>query len=233
VRALVVVAMLAGSARADPAAVSLPDFTVEARLVAGSDARSLSLSPDVWIGLTPRLTVGIVHSSEALDRVEPGASVCVVTDELGCTRRYHGGGLDARYAVSDWLAPRARLLLRDTSPFKPAATVGALARWDHGRVAVEGDPYLQLGLANTDRGNRAALVLPLYVGYGPVWLETGYVSDLAVYRDGYHVPLAAGFRLVLRDVALSFGGGFTSLLGPQNNVKQRELFVALTTRWQR
>lgn len=235
--------MLAGSAHADPSELTLPDRTAVARVVLSSDNRSLSVSPDAWLGVTPKFTIGVTNSTAALDRVESGASVCVVTTDLGCTRRYHGSAVDARYQATPYLAPRLRLLVRDTSPLKPAATVGALARWDRGDgFGLSADPYLQIGLANTDRGNRSALVVPAYLTYqfthertavGLFWLETGYVSDLAVYRDGYHVPLALGFRMFIDDTALSFGGGFTSLLGPQNNVKQREIFVALTRRWPR
>ena len=213
---------------------------VDAQLVVEADletvGRPLSLAPDAWFGATPRLTVGIVHSDSALDRVTDGASLCVVSGELSCTRVYHEVGADARYAVLDWLAPRVRVLVRDVSPWKPALTLGALARWQRGRFALTGDPYLQVGLANTDRGNRAALVLPVYATLQPaarwaITLQTGYVSDLAVWSDGYNIPVALSvLARATEHLDVTAQVGFTTLLGPQNTVQERETWLILAWR---
>jgi hypothetical protein len=100
---------------------------------------------------------------------------------------------------------------------------------------VTADPYLQLGLANRDRGNRAQLWLPVTLAVEPArsWqlaLHTGWNSELAIVRDGWKVPVAVGVRARARD-ALELGVtlGFASLLGPQNTPKQRVLFVTLAS----
>lgn len=211
---------------------------LETSLAAHQRFSPLTLAPDAWVGITPRLTVGLVHSDASQDRVAFGASLCVRTTPTACPRVYHGSGLDARYlawaAGTFAVAPRMRLVLRDIDPATPAATLGALAGWHRGRWAVATDPYLQLGLANTDRGNRAALAVPVYATLQPAcrWaltLETGYVSDLAVWSDGFHIPVAlsATWRATPH-VDVGAQAGLTSALGPQNNVKQSEawLFVA-------
>ena len=207
----------------------------------GGFAKPLSFAPDLWVGVTPRLTLGIIHSDPSVDRISPGASVCVRTDDFICTEVYRGGGLDALYSpdVSGMpgqvsLAAHARLLIRDLDPVKPALTLGASGRWQHGRFAVSADPFLQLGLGNNSRGNRAELWIPIVLSVQPTcrWvfeLHTGWDSDVAIINeDGWHVPVGLAVRAAAT-THLDLGGefGFTSLLGPQNNPKQRVAFLTI------
>jgi hypothetical protein len=159
----------------------------------------------------------------------PGASLCV----KACPHGYRGGGLDARWLASEHVALRTRLLVRDVDPWKPAVTLGALARWSRGAFSITGDPYLQLGLANRDRGNRAELVLPVELAarVGVRWqleLRTGYTSELVNWRDGYHVPLWTGASIdASAHLQVGAALGFYSLIGPQGTPKERALFVTL------
>ncbi len=212
------------------------ELVFETNLAKASLARPLSVAPDLWIGVTPRLTLGIIHSDPSVDRIAPGASICVRREDLLCHEVYRGGGLDALYEVVTGqydLAAHARFLIRDLDPVKPAVTLGARARWHRGRFAITSDPYLQLGLGNNDRGNRAEMWLPIVVGLQPtcgwiVELHTGWNSDLAVVRDGWHIPAGLGVRaMATRHLELGGELGFTSLLGPQNNPKQRVAFVTI------
>ncbi|MDB4963751.1 MAG: hypothetical protein JWP01_3750 [Myxococcales bacterium] len=211
-------------------------LTTEINLQKNRYGRPLSLAPDLWYGVTSRWTVGLIHSNPSVDRIDAGATFCLRRFQTRCDRLYRGSGIDVRWS---WLtgplaiAPRARLLLRDVDPMKPAITAGALVRWTRGRFAVESDPYLRLGLANRDLGNRAAVFVPVLLAVQPTcrWLlaiHTGWDSEVAVASDGYHIP----FGLVVRaratphvDVAVE--AGFTSLLGPQNNIKQRAALVTV------
>lgn len=213
-------------------------LTVETSLRARRIHRPLSLAPDAWVGVTRRLTIGIVHSNRSVDQIDPRATFCLRDDGLSCDRAYRGSGVDVRYLVRPWLAPRARVLLRDVDPAKPAVALGALARWRRGRFAITTDPYLRLGVANRDKGNRAALVLPVWFAVQPtcrwvVALHTGYTSDVAVLRDGWHAPvgLIAGVR-AYGGVELAAEFGFPSLLGPQNEFSDRVLIVTAGWRGQ-
>jgi len=234
--------MAVANARADsPPLVLAPEqvkiqVVTEIGLSPGAFARPLSLAPDAWVGITPRLTIGIIHSDLSIDRLAPKASLCVRQDWLLCPHLYRGSGVDVRYAArlgQFSVVPHARALIRDVAPFKPAVTVGAALRWTHGRVAVTTDPFLQFGLANTDRGNRSALWLPLVVGVAVVQraeleFHTGWNSDVAVIRDGWHVPAGVFARArVSSHFEVMAGVGFTSLLGPQNTPKQRLAIVSL------
>jgi len=198
----------------------------------------ISLAPDVWWGVTPRWTIGLVHSDASVDRIQPGATFCLRADDpLGCNHVYRGSGLDVRYQLEDWIAPRVRFLVRDVDPVKPALTLGALLHGEHGRFAVTFDPYLQVGLANTGQGNRSELWLPVRgivdVAGSQVWLDTGWNTELAVWRDGWHIPVGVGASTPVAehfDVGAELG--FRTLLGPQNTPKERVLFVFVATRWQ-
>lgn len=238
------IARATASAHAEPPPLVLAakrvavQVVAEANLARGSLARPLSLAPDAWFGVTSRLTVGLIHSDLSIDRIAPKASLCVRHDNLLCTRGYRGSGIDVRYgAVMGALevVPHARLLVRDVSPFKPAITVGAALRWTRGRIAVTTDPFLQLGLANTDRGNRSALWLPVVVAIVATdridaEFASGWNSDLAVIADGWHVPVEFALRAqVTAQIDVRLGVGFTSLLGPQNTPKQR--LATLAVRW--
>lgn len=212
------------------------ELVVGINMAPGLFAAPLAFSPDVWFGATDRLTVGVFHSGPSVDRFSPAATFCVRHEASTCPRTYRGSGLDARFAALPWLAPRARLVLRDVDPAKPALMLGALVRWQRGRFAITGDPYLQLGLANTDLGNRHALVLPIELAVQPLsrWqvaLHTGFNSDLAVIEDGWHVPIAVSTRVAVTeqiDVGALFG--FATLLGPQNTPKERAFFLSVAWR---
>jgi len=211
-------------------------LALEISLVQRSVGTPLSLAPDLWLGVTRRWTVGVIHSSPSVDRITAGSSFCVRQTDDGCDRAYRGSGLDVRYLARDGslaVAPRARLLVRDLDPWKPALTVGALARWQRGRFAVIGDPYLRLGLANRDRGNRAALVLPVAFAVQPTcrWLvavKTGAQGDLAVWRDGWYVPLSiAVTAAATAQLDLTIEAGFQQAYGPQTDIKQRAVIVTV------
>jgi hypothetical protein len=211
-------------------------LVTEVNLASNETGQPTSLAPDVWYGVLPRLTVGLIHSDPSVDRIGPGASLCVRTHFLDCDHFYRGSGIDVLWSALEGpfsVAPRARVLLRNIDPALPAITLGAALRWNHGPWEITGDPYLRLGIANTDRGNRAALVLPVVFGFEPVYrlmleLATGWNSDLAVITDGWHVPVALGVRgAVTRQIEVGAQFGFTSLLGPQNTPKERVLFVTI------
>jgi hypothetical protein len=249
--AALVIVVVARPANAEPSELVARPLTLapgelEARLVTelslsrGAIAEPISLAPDAWYGVAPRWTVGVVHSAQSLGLIADGATLCFRgRPPFGCDRAYNGSGVDVRWSWREGplaVAPRARLLLRDVDPWKPAVTAGALARWTRGRFAIASDPYLRLGLANRDRGNRAALVVPLWLAVQPTrrWLialHGGWDSELATVLDGWHGPL--GLAMEARAVAhlhVGVEAGFGSLYGPQTDAKTRTLAISLAWR---
>lgn len=205
-------------------------------LAPGHVAEPTSLAPDVWWDATPRLTVGLIHSHASVDQLRPGATFCVTTgDPLACQHAYAGSGLDVRYAVLPWLEPRARFVVRDIDPVKPALLAGAFIHHTWGRWGLAADPYLMGGLANMTEGNRSAVFLPVRgsvaIASAQLWLDTGWNTELRTWSDDWHVPVGVGAS-VGGDVSVGAELGFRTLIGPQNTPKERVLFVFVTTRWQ-
>src|SRR4051812_39108377 len=104
----------------------LDDHAIEVRLTAEINvqprlvARPLSFAPDAWWGIAPRWTIGLIHSSASVDRIDAGATFCVrETSTSTCHRLYRGSGLEVRVAARTGtfaVAPRVRLLVRDLDP---------------------------------------------------------------------------------------------------------------------
>jgi hypothetical protein len=230
---------LASSAHAEPLTrVALGAGELDARLVTevgiGRDfGVPISLAPDVWYGVTSRWTLGITHSRASIDLVDAGASLCVHDDGLACPTVYRGSQLDVRWLARDDVALRGRLLVRDVDPWKPAVALGALAQWRAGRFSIVTDPYLRIGLAHRDEGNRDAIVVPVWLAVDPTCgvrlaIHTGFDGELATLADGWHVPLALVTAVQL-PVHLEAGleVGWASLAGPQNDFRRRALLLTL------
>ena len=210
---------------------------IYARLVTEVDlgrskhARPLSYAPDVWFGLTNALTLGVIHSNTSVDRIDAGSSFCVRERASSCSGIYRGSGIDVRLKWTPHVAWHARALLRDIDPVKPAVTVGALLRWTRGRYLLESDPYLRVGLGNREAGNRDALVVPIWIGRRlgdrvELAIHTGIDGDLAVWRDGWHIPIGVRIEFTpARAIALGIEGGFTSAGGLQNTSDRRAIGV--------
>jgi hypothetical protein len=219
----------------DEGAVELR-LTVEAGVRPRLYGRPLSLAPDAWWGVARDFTIGVIHSNPSVDRIDAGATLC--THDLAipvCSHAYRGSGIDVRYSARAGalaIAPRARLLVRDIDPFKPAMTLGALVRWTHGRFAIASDPYIRLPLANSQLGNRASLSIPLWLAVQPApgWMlavHTGFDADLAVIGDGSHGPFGVAVTArVTTDVDVALELGWPRLLGPTYDAKVGAILVA-------
>lgn len=245
--ALAAIVTVPATARAQPADVIaqplvLEPGTVELRLTteiniqARELARPLALAPDAWWGISPRWTIGFIHSDPSVDQIGIAASFCARQSDISaCDRLYRGSGLDVRYSAVAGdlaLAPRVRVLVRDIDPFKPAVALGALARWTQGRFAITTDPYLRLPLANHELGNRAALSLPVWLAVQPAvgWviaLHTGYDADLVILRDGGRGPFALDVTTrVTSRLELGLEAGWAALFGPQHDGKQGTVMLS-------
>jgi hypothetical protein len=222
VRATAIIATLAAGRAATAEPLALRDGESWASLTAevgrdGSGRYVVAIAPDVWVGVAPRVTVGVISSNASVDRVAAGGN------DLG---------VDVRYALSSWVAPRLRVLARGADPRRPALTIGAVARWTHGRFAIRTDPYVRIGLIDRD-----AIVVPVWFEVQPtarlvVAAHTGWGADLQDALGAWHVPLAA-------DVSARLGArwqlvteaGFTSFVASQGARQARAVTIALA--WNR
>lgn len=222
-----------------PAGVVEAVANVEGLLLPRHALQAVSLAPDMYLGVTSRLTVGVITSNRALARLAAGSGVCFGSVSAGCKTRISTIGIDAKFRLGSaaWtLAPHGRLVMRQFDPLKPALLLGALLSWQTGSWAVVADPYVQLGLLNQDRGNRNSVHVPVWLRVQPtcrwhVALRTGFDSDLAVLRDGWHGVLGGLVTAVLRtDVELELSAGMRSAFGPQNTSKERSVALAVIVR---
>jgi hypothetical protein len=199
-------------------------ITVELAINLSKDlaAAPISLSPDVWIGVTDALTVGVVHSTRgALGVVgTTGDAVCLTGKAKGCTRVYDNVGLDARYQVRDarpggvGVALDGGLLVNSFDPLQLALNVGGIGHGHVGPLALDVAPSLSIGLTERGAGNKELLALPVTVHYDvapglTVSAQTGLVTPLAKAGDLYTVPLSVGGDVAVGDRA--FVGATLSL----------------------
>lgn len=200
-----------------------------------------SIAPDASYGITDDLTVGVGHSARFLALVDSGFGVCLGRGEHGCDRTYDDVAVDAKWsllrgAVS--AAGHVRLVSRSFDPWKPSLRFGALMRATWRRLGVIADPQLQLGLYNTDRGNRTWLRVPVWLAVEP-WrgvmllaLRTGVHGEWKTFRQTYDVPVALDATVhVGRGMDVSLLVGFASIIGPQNNGRNRDVNLTLTYHW--
>ena len=214
-------------------------LTYESNLSLRLEREPWSLAPDLFVGVTDRLTLGVVHSARGLSLIDSGFGFCLA--EHGCREGvYDEVGLDSRWALVRRgglaLAGRARFVSRSFDPWKPSLRLGALVRYVHGRFAVVTDPQLQIGLVNRDQGNRDWLRVPVWLEVQPfchvmLAVRTGIEGELVTFADAFALP--AALELVVRphphvDVALSYG--YPMLGGPLNELKLRHLALTVTFR---
>jgi hypothetical protein len=223
-----------------PAGGFLGNVAVETGLSTNLEGEPTTIAPDLWYGATDRITVGVVHSADALSLVGAGDGVCLGGAAHGCEQAYANLGLDARWSLArgEWsAAARVRVVTRRWSPWLPSVRFGALLRWQRGRVAVTSDPQLQIGLYDTDLGNRNAIHVPVWISVQPaphveLYLRTGVDGDIAVFDDVWGMPLTIGARVAITcRVELAAEGGLVRALGPLGDAKQRVAWIAIRARW--
>lgn len=170
-----------------------------------------------------------------MSRFDAGHGVCLRSVDHGCPRLYDDLAIDARWAWRDDVALRARFVNASFAPWKPSLRLGALARWRRGAVAVEADPQLQLGLADTDQGNRSQLDVPVWLRFqlgchAAGWVRTGARGELSGFLDKVAIVVGVGGAVQVHRFEVGAEVAFPTLLGPQNQVRTRSGFLYVSTR---
>lgn len=144
--------------------------------------KPISLSPDIWYGVTDDLTLGLVHSAIGSTGVIGGVgqSLCVTGDKKGCESIYRNVGIDVRYRLKGAFAVDGGLYVRDFDPFQLAIKVGLLGR--HRvipKLAIEFNPNIFVGVTKRDGEadsmgivtagpNKEELSIPVTVGFAVI-----------------------------------------------------------------
>lgn len=211
---------------ADEPAPAAPRLTVPAKRFVVSAALEISLSkdaafspislaPDIWYGVDRALTVGLVHSSRAVGGFLGGAgdSLCVNGDDgrggSRCPGFYDRVGLLARYHLLGrgplTVAADGGLVFRSFDPFALSLKLGAAARWQRGKLAVDVVPNLFVGLSDRSHGNRELLNVPVSVTYAVTPRiaaagQLGMTAPLQDFRREVVIATSVGAQLLVKDL---------------------------------
>ncbi len=125
---------------------------VEVDASRGHGLEPVSLAPDVWYGLKPRLTIGLVHSSVGRTGFygRAGDGLCVTGKDKGCKSAYNNVGFEGRYHAYQGrmtISANAGLHVVDVDVFATALKIGAVGALDMGMgTQVIVHPNLSIGL---------------------------------------------------------------------------------------
>jgi hypothetical protein len=212
---------------------------LEIELSDGAAFDPVSLAPDVYYGVTPDLTVGLVHSSTGSTGIigGSGSSLCL-GDSCDVYRNF---GLDGRYQVTTGkvgVAGAFGLYATSLDPLKLALKLGVVGRYrpsPMSKLAVDFAPSLFIGLTEREpdtmgmmgmmgsTGNKEVFVLPVTALYVvkpklTALVQTGLVVPFEAAGDLFFVPLSIGASYAINQ-QLSVQGAFSllHLLGGDGN----------------
>jgi len=193
---------------------------LEVNMSADLVAKPLSIAPDVAYGVTPELTVMLVHSRYGITgfRATAGGGLCLTGTDGGCPKVYDNVGAEAWYdvargptAVSVGGGFHAISFDRGFYDLK----VGAKLRHTHGTISIITLPSVLV--AATKRSdmvkNKDSLWIPVVGMYKAtpelsVGLGTGIkAQDLSAFGDSWEVSLGALATYAI-DPATTVGGSW-------------------------
>lgn len=201
---------------------------LEINLSDGAVFKPFSITPDLWYGATPEITVGLIHSTRGATGFIGGFgdALCLVGEDNGCGELYPGFGVDVRYPVKtgqlSWAADGG-LFFRSLDPVQLAVKLGAVARYRHSdKIVIEASPNLFIGLTNREpeamglvvaATNGEVLNLPVTGLYEvapkiSVSLQLGVVLPFQNTGDFYAIPLSIGGHYVV-DQSLAVNAAFS------------------------
>ncbi|WP_428265364.1 hypothetical protein [Haliangium sp.] len=188
----------------------------------------ISLAPDLFYGVTNRLTVGVTH----------GRGICISGD--GCNDTFYDDvTAEARFGLVHAgalaLAARGGVVVGSFDPFTAGVLIGMRGRVTLGNIAVLVDPSVYVGVLERDNIGDT-LDIPVQLQYqlteqNAMFLSTGVNGPLDGFGDSVRVPVGLG---ALFAVSRRFDVGgefvFTNLAGKDGGVDGRLLIVRAALR---
>jgi hypothetical protein len=172
--------------------------------------KPVSLSPDVWYGLTDDLSLGLAHSSAGAGGFYGGAgtSLCLVGSGNGCGDVYSNAALLGRYSLLDagiGLAAQGGLVIGALDPFLLSVQLGVVGRWEMAPIAVVFQPSVTIGVTERDAelgGTSDFLALPVAVMFDAtpelsIGLQTGVSFAFEDIGATWVVPVSLGGRYAI------------------------------------
>ena len=232
-----------------PKGMLLLDAFLEMDLSSGEVFHAVSLSPDLWYGVTDDLTLGLVHSGTGATGFigDTKNSICI---GQACEHVYPDVGIDARYRLARPLAIDAGIYARDTDPFQLAVKLGIAGRWTWDKLSLESQLSLFIGLTNrtpaapnppppppatvtVGASNTEELFLPITVAYMVVprvdiALQPGLDLPFTNTGSSWRVPLAIAVRFAATPrFGLGLAFAFLDLFGGDTTTGAHERSLTL------
>jgi hypothetical protein len=198
---------------------------LEIELSKGAAFDPVSLAPDVFYGVTPELTAGLVHSFSGATGIigGTGSSLCF-SDACDV---YNGFGLDGRYHFrSGTVAAAANfgLYANNIDPFQLALKLGLIGRYrpkPSSKLAVDFAPALFIGITEREpaamggASNKEVFSVPVTALYTAMprltaMVQLGLVIPFENIGDLYFVPFSIGASYAVNK-QISVEGAFTLL----------------------
>jgi hypothetical protein len=172
----------------------LLDAFLEMNLSTNESFKAVSISPDLWYGVTDDLTLGLVHSTTGGSGFIGGIdnSLCFGSQ---CSHVYPDVGIDARYRLARPLALDVGVYAVDTDPFELAIKLGIDGRWTWNRLSLEVQPSFYIGVTNREPTTKDAMGNT--VPSGPTNTEDFYLPITLAYLVAPRVDIALQPGLVL------------------------------------
>lgn len=214
---------------AAPMGMTVPKGKIDVTVVVGLNlgesaiAKPISILPDIFYGVGPKLDVGLAHSNHALTGFWAdglGGGLCLSGEDNGCGKVYNGPvGLLAHFGLSDGsvsLAADGGVVIASLSdPMQLGVKLGVDGMKMSGKLAIGFKPNIYIGLTERDSGNKETLNVPVDVMYMAsdklgVGVQTGITGPLDGFGDFYSIPVSIGAMFKAND-NLSVGGSFNLL----------------------
>lgn len=166
--------------------------------------KPVSLSPDVWYGLTDDLSLGLTHSSAGGGGFYGGAgtSLCLTGEDNGCLDIYRNAALLGRYSLLDagiGLAAQGGLTIGSIDPLTLGVQLGVAGRWEMAPIAVVFQPTIGIGVTERDAGFSDTFALPVALMYDlmpelALGLQTGVAFAFEDIGNTWVIPVSLGGR---------------------------------------
>lgn len=170
----------------------------------GSEADPISIAPDVWYVISPKLRAILGHSPQSMGGFygESGygrSGICVGD---ACAQAYDNFNVGADYwavkgdmNVIAWGRVVARSIDGSFFGLSVGANIGKAL--SGGKLMVGINPNIYLGLTDRDAGNKEILTVPLHAMYAlspklMLGVQTGIQGPIDGFGDGWRLPLSLG-----------------------------------------
>jgi hypothetical protein len=183
-----------------PAGLVMINFDAGVNLSKDYNLKPVYLTPDLYYGVNPDLTVGLVH--HAFVGFPYRGSLCLGGLTRGCVGgAYSNFSLDVLYSLMKEkdlsVAAHGGIDFWSTDPLRESLRIGTAVKFQSGALAVLADPYIYLGINARTSGNKDGLGIPVRLGYQAspelnVFLLTGLWGPFDGFSDLAWVPVGVG-----------------------------------------